>query len=216
MSNRPDSFGDADLATREGLSFCWLLWRRRAGHVKNFLFDDCAVEIVSPITERNLRERKTRAHPVGSEVVDIIEINPTDGEIAQLFNRRGAFDVSEHGCLRLECERNKTAETAGFILELAQLPQMIDALFESLDMTVKHRAGAAAAHFVPGAMNIEPFLGRFFAAANPVPHFGIENFRAAASDGTETVFSQKPQCVGDRHLEDPLCEVANFNRGECF
>src|ERR1051326_133582 len=83
-------------------------------------------------------------------------------------------------------------------------------------MTEKHCARAAAAHFVPGAMNVEPLVGRFFTAANLVPHFGIENLRAAAGDGTETVFPQKLQGIEDRHLEDPLCEMPDFDRGECF
>src|SRR5438105_10277672 len=97
--------------------------------------------------------------------------------------------MREHGRLRLESKGNEPAETARFILKLAKLTQMIDTLIEGFDMTIKHRAGAATAHAMPGAMNIEPFVGRFFAAANLVAHGGIKNFGATAGDGTQTVFA---------------------------
>ena len=61
----------------------------------------------------------------------------------------------------LEGEGNKPGETAGFVLQLAQLAQMVDPLFDRLDVPVKHRAGAAATHLVPGAMHIKPFRRAF-------------------------------------------------------
>src|SRR5436190_23080730 len=93
---------------------------------------------------------------------------------------------------------------------------MIDALFERLNVPVKHRTGAAAAHLMPDAMHLEPFLGRFFAPANFVAHSSVKDFRAAASDGTEAALAQKLERIGDRHLEDSLGEMANFDRSECF
>ena len=104
-------------------------------------------------------------------MIDVIQIDPAEREIAQLFNRRGAFDMSEHGRLRFKRKRNETAEAAGFILQFAQLAQVIDALFECFDVTVEHRAGAASAHAMPGPVNIEPFLSGLFATADLVAHF---------------------------------------------
>ena len=92
--------------------------------------------------------------------------------------------MGEHRRLRFEGERNEAGKAAGFVLQLAQLAQMIDALLERLDVAVEHRAGAAAAHLMPGAMHLEPFLGGFFAAADLVAHTGIENLRAAAGDAS--------------------------------
>ena len=57
-------------------------------------------------------------------------------------------------------------------------------------MTIEHRAGAAATHLVPGAMDFEPFLRAFFAAADFVAHSRIENLRAATGHGTETSIAQ--------------------------
>src|ERR1700719_4742241 len=98
-------------------------------------------------------------------MIDVIEINPADGEIAQLLDRRGPSDVSKHSGLRFERERNEAAETAGFTLKLAKLTQMIDALFERLDVPVQHGTGTVSTHSMPGPVNLEPFLGCFFAAA---------------------------------------------------
>jgi hypothetical protein len=49
-------------------------------------------------------------------------------------------------------------------------------------MSVEHGARAAAAHLMPRPVDVEPFLGSFFPAANLVAHNRIENFRAAARD----------------------------------
>src|SRR5262245_49239349 len=93
---------------------------------------------------------------------------------------------------------------------------MVDALFECLDVAVKHRAGTPAAHSVPNTMNVEPFLGGFFAATDFVAHFRIENFGAATGDGAESVFTQKRKCLGNRNLKDSLRQMAHFNGGESF
>ena len=84
--------------------------------------------------------------------------------------------------MRFKSERNESREAMGFILQFAQLPQMIDPLRGALDMSVKHRAGAAPAHLVPRAMHIQPLRRGFFSSAKSIPHPGIENFRAAARD----------------------------------
>src|SRR6266705_4118554 len=161
-----------------------LLRRGCSGHVENFFFHDGAVQISHAVTERHLRQRQTQADPISGQMIDVIEINSADGEIAQLLDGRSALDVSQHCRLRLESKWNKTAKPAGFILKLTKLAQMIDTLLESFDVPVQHGGSDAAAHSMPGPVNIEPFLGRFFAAANPVPHFRIKNFCTAAGDGT--------------------------------
>src|SRR2546423_13538193 len=93
---------------------------------------------------------------------------------------------------------------------------MIDALLECFNVAVKHRASAAAAHSMPGAMNIQPFLGGFFAATNPIAHASVENFRAATGDRAQTVFAQKLKRFWDRHLEDALREMSNLDCRESF
>ena len=112
-----------------------LLRRGRARHVENFFLHDRAVKIVDAVTERDLRKRQSEADPIRSQMIDVVQINAAHGEIAKLLNGGSAFDVREHGRLRFKSEWNETAEAASFILKLAELAQMIDALFESLDVT---------------------------------------------------------------------------------
>src|SRR5205823_6449284 len=159
-----------------------LLRSGRTRHVENFFLDNGAVQIVYTITEGNLRKRQPHAHPISGEMIDVIEINAAHGKIAKLLKRRRGFHVREDGRLRLESKRDESGKTAGFILQLAELAQMIDAVSKGFDMSVKHRARAAAAHSMPGSVDVEPFLGCFFPSANLVAHNRIENFRAAACD----------------------------------
>src|SRR6266436_5529820 len=125
-----------------------LLRRGCAGHVENFFLQNCAVQIVRAVTERDLREGESQAYPIGSQVVDVVQVNSAHREIAKLVKCGGAFDVGKDsaGLGRLESERNKTGKAAGLILQLTQLAQMIGAVSERLDVTVKHRARAATAH----------------------------------------------------------------------
>ena len=64
---------------------------------------------------------------------------------------------------RLIRERNERDKAVRLVLQRAQLPQMIHAVGERFDVAVKHRAGAALAELVPGAMHVEIFLGGFLA-----------------------------------------------------
>ena len=172
------SFADCMFEGRD----CLLLRSGRTRHVENFFLDDGAVQVVHAVTERDLSKRQPHAHPVSGQMVDVVQVNAADGKIAKLFKRRSWFYVREHGGLRLESKGNEPGKPAGFVLQLAELPQMIDALLERFDMSVEHGARAAAAHLMPRPVDVEPFLSSFFPAANLVPHNGIENFRATACD----------------------------------
>ena len=84
------------------------------------------------------------------------------------------------------------------------------------DLSVKHRARAAAPHRMPGAMHVEPFRGGFLAAANLVAHNRVENLGAPPGDRTKPGFAQNFQRIANRHLEDSLGQMADFDRGECL
>jgi hypothetical protein len=125
-----------------------LLRRGGAGHVENFLLEDCSVEIVHTVAQGDLRERQSEADPIRRQVVNVVEIDTAYREIAQLLECGGALDVGKDsvGLRWLECKRNKPSESAGFILQLPQLAQMICSMRKRFDLSVKHRTCAAAAH----------------------------------------------------------------------
>src|SRR5436190_887380 len=91
---------------------------------------------------------------------------------------------------------------------------MIHPLSKRLDMPVEHGAGAATAHRVPGSMNVEPFSGSFFAAADLMAHKRIENFSATTGDGAQTVGAQSLQRFRDRHPENPVRQMPNLDRSK--
>src|SRR5690349_9196480 len=72
-----------------------LLRRGGAGHVENFFLQDCSMEIVHTIAQRDLRERQSEAHPVRRQVVDVIEVNTAHREVTQLLKCGGALDVGK-------------------------------------------------------------------------------------------------------------------------
>src|SRR5947199_9519529 len=154
-----------------------LLRRGGAGHVENFFLQDCSVEIVHTVAQRDLRERQSEADPIRCQVVDVVEVNTAHREIAQLLKCGGALDVGKYsvGLRRLERKRNKPCEPAGFIMQLPQLAQMISPMSKRFDVSVKHRARAAAAPRMPRALHVEPFGRGFLAAADLVAHDLTEN-----------------------------------------
>ena len=90
-----------------------------AGHVENFLLEDCSVEIVHTVAQGDLRERQSEADPIRRQMVYVVEVNTAHRKIAQLVKCGGALDVGKNsvGLRWLECKRNKPRETAGLILQ---------------------------------------------------------------------------------------------------
>ena len=117
--------------------------------------------------------------------------------------------------LRLIRQRHEADEAVRLVLQRAQLPQMIHAVGEALDVAVKHGAGAAPAEPVPGAVDVQIFLGGFLAAGDVRADFLAENFRAAAGERIEAGGFQFNQRLLDGFFREPG-EVQNFNGGETF
>src|SRR5215471_8918350 len=89
-----------------------------ASHVENFFLQNCSVQIIHTVAERDLRKRQSKADPVSSQMIDVIEVNSAHRKIAQLFKRRGTLHIGQRavGLVRFESKRNKTGESAGLIL----------------------------------------------------------------------------------------------------
>ena len=65
------SFADGVFKRSDSL----LLRRSGTGHVENFFLQNCSVEIVHTITQRDLSQRQPEADPIRRQVVDVIEVN---------------------------------------------------------------------------------------------------------------------------------------------
>jgi hypothetical protein len=68
---------------------------------------------------------------------------------------------------------------------------------------------------VPGAVDVQIFLGGFLAAGDGAADFLAENFRAAAGERIEAGVLQFNQRLLDGFFGEPG-EVQNFNGGETF
>ena len=79
--------GVATRFTNSALQSCdrQLLRSRSARHVKDLFLHDRAVEIVDAVIQRKLRQGQSHANPVGGEMIDVIEIDAADCEIAKLL-----------------------------------------------------------------------------------------------------------------------------------
>src|SRR6476620_332902 len=97
-----------------------LLRRGGASHVENFFLQNCSMEIVHTVAQRDLRQRQSEADPIRCQVVNVVEIDTAHREIEPLVNCGGALDVGKDsvGLRRLERKRNKSGEPAAFILQL--------------------------------------------------------------------------------------------------
>ena len=81
-----------------------------AGHVENLFLQDCSVQVVHAVAERNLRKRQSKADPVSGQVIDVIEVDSAHRKIAQLFKSRGALHVGE-GAVGLRWVRTQREQT---------------------------------------------------------------------------------------------------------
>src|SRR4029453_4272191 len=208
------SFANGVFKRGDGL----LLRRGGAGHVENFFLQDCSMEIVHTVAQRDLRQRQSEADPIRRQVVDVVEVNTAHREIAELLKCGGALDVGKYsvGLRWLERKRDKPSKPAGFILQLPQLTQMVSPMSERFDMSVKHRACAAAAQRMPRGIHLEPFRGGFLASADLVAHDRIENLGTTPGDRTKSGFAQNFKCIANRHLEDSLGQMSDFDGSECL
>ena len=101
------------------------------------------------------------------------------------------------------------------VLLAPQLVQVIDAVFERLNVAVEHGAGAAAPQSVPGTMDIQILLAAFLAGRDAAADLLAEDLRATAGEGFETCFLQFLKGVPNTLLGQPS-QVQNFHGGEAF
>lgn len=204
----PDGFDEVGAGQgRRGLS---------PGHVEDFFFDDGAVEVVDAVAEGDLGEGKSGADPVGGEVVEVVEEDASDGKHAKFFEGPDAADVGKLVVLGFEGVGDKAGEASGFILELAEAVEVVDAMVVGFEVAVEHGGGAASSHAVPGAMDVEPFFSGFFSTTDLIADDRVEDFRSATGEGVEASVAQGGKSVRDGVFVDAGGEVADFDGGEGF
>ena len=86
--------------------------------MKDILLEDGSVKVIGAVAQRNLGQLQSHADPVSRDVVEVIEINPADGDRAQGIKTGGRRACT--GILiivRLVGQGNEPNKAMRFILE---------------------------------------------------------------------------------------------------
>src|SRR5260370_30861121 len=87
--------------------------------------------------------------------------------------------------IRMECQGNKRLEAAGFILQLPQPAEVVDAVSSMLDVAVQHGGIGTQAELMGFAVNANPSVGIRLVLANAVAHLGMEDLGPAARQAAQ-------------------------------
>ena len=139
---------------------------------------------------------------------EVVEVNPRNGIIAQIFRQRHFAKIVHRIVFLAEFQRYERTKTACFVLQFAKAREMVDALGVIFLMTVKHCCIGAYAEFVSRAVDFEPDgrfglfgtnLGAEFLVKNLLPTAGYA-LQTAVNQFFETVLNRKPRFIN--HIFD--------------
>src|SRR3954470_22002558 len=85
--------------------------------------------------------------------------------------------------LRMKCEGDKSLEATGFVLDLAELQEMIDAVLIVLDMAVEHCRIGFESQLVSQTGGVQPLAAVYLVVADDGAHARSEYLRASAGHG---------------------------------
>src|SRR5574338_1186348 len=94
-------------------------------------------------------------------------------------------------CVRwIKRERNEALKTAGFVLLLAELDEVIDAIFDRLDVPVEHRGVRFQSRCVNLSLEFEPAFCVAFVSTDHRASWLAKDFRAATRTRIQSRFNQ--------------------------
>src|SRR3954462_990863 len=131
--------------------------------VIDLLAHDRAFEVVHAERQRCLREERRDHDPVRLDVVEVVEKESPDGEIAQIVKTCGGRSFSSELFAELVVigmigQRDVSEESVGLVLEITQHRQMLDTIFNRLHMAVEHGAVGSNPQAVSDAVYFDPIL----------------------------------------------------------
>ena len=101
-----------------------------SSHVENVFLDDGSMQIVRTVAQCHLCHLESHAHPVSGDMIEIVQKQPGYGNRSQHVVAGGRSIDRDFIVLGLIRQRDKTTETACFVLEFPQLPHVIYAVFQ--------------------------------------------------------------------------------------
>ena len=97
----------------------------------------------------------------------------------------GAPQVVEFSIPRVKGERYEGLKSAGFILQPAELKEVIDSVSVGFEVSVEHGSVGAEAETVSGAHGIKPFIRVRLAVTEILSQGGVEDLGASPGHGAE-------------------------------
>src|SRR5579875_1586328 len=97
--------------------------------VIDLLFNHGAINIISPEAQRDLRDLWGHHLPVGLDMGEIVQQQAAYGNLAQVHHSGRAWKVFERSVVWMKGQWNKSLEAVCFVLQRAQLEEMVHAVF---------------------------------------------------------------------------------------
>ena len=91
---------------------------------------------------------------------EVVEQQAADGDLADVGQAGRARQMLQRRVVGMERQRDKGLEAAGFVLQLAQLEQVIHAVFVVLDVAVEHGGVRLQPQLVRRARRLQPLVRR--------------------------------------------------------
>ena len=99
-----------------------------------------AVQVVRAEALRDLRDLGRHHDPIRLDVADVVQHQARDRDHLKIQESGGRGNVLQRRVRGMKRQRNEGLKTAGMILQLAQLHQVIHAILFGFDVTIQHRA----------------------------------------------------------------------------
>ena len=119
----------------------------------------------APYFKRDLADVRPLRHPRALDVVDVIQKNSGQRLRAQIFRHAGRVLHFQDGVLRLKRPANERGEAAAAVLLIANALQMLDPIFDRLDVAEHHRRARFQSQLMRDLHHFQPLVAVDFQAA---------------------------------------------------
>src|SRR5713101_5017096 len=88
----------------------------------------------------------------------------------------------KHGVIGMECKWDKSLKTTGFVLQRAQLHQVVDAVFVVFYVSVEHGGVGFQPNLMGRARSVQPLIAINLVVADDVTHTISKNLGASTGE----------------------------------
>src|SRR5690348_189267 len=182
--------------------------------IDDVFLDQDAAHVVGAELQADLANLDSGREPAGLNVVNIVQIEPADGERLEVIGR-GRFGnaLAEGSIFGREDPGDERGESGGVFLNAADALEVIYAVTILFAAPEHHGRGGAQTERVRGAMHVLPFVGSALEAGDALADFIVEDFGATAGNGAEAGIAEPRD--GIAHAEaGNFSDAEHFRRGE--